>query len=112
MYDFHYNLIKENFDAKLVFTDTNSLNYEIKFLMKSFWNTKISLNLVNINQKFFDSTNKNVIGKMKNEYKGMANSEFIGLKSKMYSILFYSFTLISAKTICSTKKVTRQKKWK
>ena len=45
---------------------------------------------------------------MKNEYKGMANSEFIGLKSKMYSILFY-FTLISAKTICSTKKITRQK---
>ena len=25
MYDFHYNFIKKNFDAKLLFTDTDSL---------------------------------------------------------------------------------------
>ena len=30
IYDFHYNLIKKNFDAKLLFTDTYSLTYEIK----------------------------------------------------------------------------------
>ena len=30
MYDFHYNFIKKNFDAELLFTDTNSLTYEIK----------------------------------------------------------------------------------
>ena len=28
MYDFHYNFIKKNFDAELLFTDTGSLNYE------------------------------------------------------------------------------------
>ena len=30
MYDFHYKFIKKNFDAKLLFTNTNSLTYEIK----------------------------------------------------------------------------------
>ena len=30
MYDFHYNFIKKNFDAELLFTDTASLTYEIK----------------------------------------------------------------------------------
>ena len=30
MYDFHYNFIKKNFDAELLFTHTDSLTYEIK----------------------------------------------------------------------------------
>ena len=29
MYDFHYNFIKKHFDAELLFTDTDSLTYEI-----------------------------------------------------------------------------------
>ena len=38
MYDFHCNFIKKHFDAELLFTDTNSLTYEInqKMFMKNF----------------------------------------------------------------------------
>ena len=37
-------------------------------------------------QSFFDETNKNVIGKMKDEFGGVTVDEFFGLKSKMYSM--------------------------
>ena len=30
MYDFHYNFIKKRFDAELLFTDTESLTYQMK----------------------------------------------------------------------------------
>ena len=36
--------------------------------------------------EFFDDTNKKVIGKMKDECSGVFIDQFIGLKSKMYSI--------------------------
>ena len=35
--------------------------------------------------KFFDETNKKVIGKMKDVSEGKIINEFVGLKSKMYS---------------------------
>ena len=38
---------------------------------------------------FFDVTNKKVIGKMKDEFEGKIVDEFVGLKSKMYSIKNY-----------------------
>ena len=36
--------------------------------------------------KFFDETNKKVIGKMKDEFGGVIVDKFVWLKSKMYSM--------------------------
>ena len=36
--------------------------------------------------KFFDETNKKVIGKIKDEFGEVIVTEFVGLKSKMYSM--------------------------
>ena len=54
MYDFHYNFIKKHVDANLLFTDTNSLTYEIKSkddVYEEFFKHKTSIK-VNINQNF------------------------------------------------------------
>ena len=40
-----------------------------------------------LNSKFFEPVNKKLIGKMKDEFKEKIISEFVGLKSKMYSLI-------------------------
>ena len=91
MYDFHYNFIKKNFDAELLFTDTDSLTYEIKSenVYVEFFKRKDLFDFSNYpkDSKFFYETNKKVIGKMKDEFGGgVIVIEFVGLKSKMYSV--------------------------
>ena len=90
MHDFHHNFIKKNFNAELLFTDTDSLTYEIKSenAYEEFFKWKDLFDFSNYSKdsKFFDDTNKKVIGKMKDEYGGVIIDEFVGLKSKMYSI--------------------------
>ena len=91
MYEFHYKYIKNKFDAKLLFTDTDSLVYEIKTedVYEDFYLDKDLFDFSDypLNPKFFDPVNKKVIGKMKNEFKGKIISEFAGLKSKIYSLI-------------------------
>ena len=64
--------------------------YEIKSesIYEEFFKWKGLLDFSNYSKdlKFFDDTNKTVIGKMKDEYGGLIINQFIGLKSKMYSI--------------------------
>ena len=90
MCDFHYNFIKNNFDAELLFTDTDSRTYEIKSenIYEQFFKPKDLFDFSNYSKdsRFFDRTNKKVIGKMKDEFDEIIASEFGGLKSKMYSI--------------------------
>src|SRR5688572_4538852 len=94
MYDHHYNYIKQKYGdrAKLLFTDTDSLAYEIK--TEDFY--------VDIAPDFrsrFDTSdypkdhpsgiehgvNKKVIGMFKDEAAGKQIEEFVGLRSKLYS---------------------------
>ena len=56
--------------------------------MKNFLSGKICFDFSNYSKdsKFFNETNKKVIGKMRDESEGKIIDEFVGLKSKMYSM--------------------------
>ena len=90
MYDFHYNFIKKKFDTKLLFTDIGSLTYEIKSenVYENFFKHKRLFDFSNYTKdsKLFNETNKKVFGKMKGEFGGVIVDEFVGLRSKIYSI--------------------------
>ena len=92
MYQFHYDYVLKTFNGvKLLFTDTDSLVYEIKdgnvydqcFKDKHLFDfSGYPKDLV-----YYDSLNKKVLGKMKDELNGVKIVEFVGLKSKMYSLI-------------------------
>ena len=90
MYDFHYNFIKKSFDAELLITDTDSLTYKIKsenVYGKSFkWKDLLDFSNYSKDSKVINETNKKVIGKSKDEFGGNVITEFVGLKSKIYSM--------------------------
>ena len=94
MYDFHYNYVKPKYsdNARLLFTDTDSLMYEIK--TDDFYKD-ISGDVEN---KFDTSNypfnhpsgipngfNKKVLGMFKDEVGGKIIDEFVGLRAKLYS---------------------------
>ena len=93
MYDFHYNYIKQKYGdkAKLLFTDTDSLTYEIEAedVYQDFWNDKDKFDNSDYpeDSMYFSKENKKVIGKFKDEAAGMPIKEFVGLRSKMYSYI-------------------------
>ena len=90
MHDFHYNFIKKHFDAELLFNNTDSLTYEIKLkdVYEEFFKHKHLFDSSNYveDSKFFDPTKKNVMVKMKDESEEKIIGEFVGLKSKIYSM--------------------------
>jgi hypothetical protein len=94
MYDFHYNTIKKEYrdKARLLFTDTDSLMYEIKTddVYEDFkrigeeedcWDNSDYPK----DNPYYSDHNKKVIGKFKDEAAGVPIVEFVGLRSKMYS---------------------------
>ena len=92
MYAFHYDFMKKIFNHfKLLFTDTDSLCYEIcnENPYEKFYEHREYLDLSNYSKKskYFCNNNKKVLGKIKDGYGANVIKEFIGLRSKMYSIL-------------------------
>ena len=82
--------LKKNFDAQLLFTDTDSLAYEIKSedVYEEFFKYKDLFDFSNYSKdsRFFDSTNQKVMDKMRDEFGGVIIDEFVELKTRMYSI--------------------------
>ena len=94
MYDFHYNYIKPKYDnrAKLLFTDTDSLAYEIEtedFYRDISSDVKSKFDTSNYPKNhpsgILTGVNKKVIGMFKDEAAGKQIAEFVGLRAKLYS---------------------------
>ena len=73
MYQFHYEYVKTKLDANLLFIDTDSLVYEIKekdVYEKSFQDKHLfDFGEYPVDSKCYDSSNKKLFGKMKDECK-------------------------------------------
>ncbi len=94
MYQFHYEYMKPKYgcSAKLLFTDTDSLCYEIK-TDDIYQDMLQNVDLFDTSEyaqdhSLYSLTNKKVLGKMKDETHGIPIQEFVGLRPKMYSILY------------------------
>ena len=91
MYDFHCNYLKKKYNnrARLLFTDTDSLTYETEAedVYKDFWNNKDMFDNSDYPESspYHCNVNKKIVGKFKDEACRIRITEFIGLKSKMYS---------------------------
>ena len=78
-------------NAKLLFTDTNSLVEEMEAdkIDEDFYENKnlLDFSVYPQDSKSFDFVSKNVIGKMKDVFKGTLISEFVESNSKMYFLI-------------------------
>ena len=91
MYKFYYDYMLKTFNARLLFADTDSLVYETKdknVYEQCFKDKKLfDFSGYSKDSVYYDSSNKKTLGKMKDEFDGVKIIEFIGLKSKMYSLI-------------------------
>ncbi|KAK3730598.1 hypothetical protein QZH41_006676 [Actinostola sp. cb2023] len=94
MYNFHFKYMvpKYGTQSKLLFTDTDSLCYDVKTddLYRDFHQDLdyFDTSEYPTDHFLYCARNKKVLGKMKDETHGIPIQEFIGLRPKMYSILF------------------------
>ena len=93
MYDFWYNYIKKKYknSAQLQMTDTDSVLFSCE-TGDIYEDMKASMDYFDTSDypkehALHSDINKKVLGKMKDETNGKPISEFVGLRSKMYSFL-------------------------
>ena len=91
MYELYYSYINNKYgnNLRLLFTETDSLMYEVKTkdVHQDFSMDKKMFHFSNYsdNKKYYDESNKLVVDKMKDETSGVTIKDFFGLKLKMYS---------------------------
>ena len=98
IYDFHYNYIKQKYGdkAKLLFTDTDSLMYEIEtedFYKDISGDVKDRFDTSEYKDNYPSGIptgcNKKVIGMFKDQVAGRCIEEFVGLWAKLYSFKMF-----------------------
>jgi len=92
MYNFHYNTMKPKYgeNIELLMTDTDSFVYKVKtedFYKDMYENSEdFDMSEYSKDNKFYDESNKKVLGKFKNETPNGTITDFIGVRSKCYTI--------------------------
>ena len=80
MYQFH-DYVLQKFDAKLLFKDTDSFVYKIKYGndYDQRFNNKLmfGFDVYPINYVYYDISNKKILGKMKDELNGVKIVDFV-----------------------------------
>ena len=102
MYQFHYDYVLKTFDnVKLLFTDTDSLVYEIRGVnvYEQCFKDKELFDFSGYSRDsiYYCDSNKSRLGKMKDEFNRNKIDEFVGLKSKMYSLISANWEVNKAK---------------
>ena len=81
MYSFHYNFMIRKFNTRLLFTDIDSLCYELyeKNPYKKMYKVLFDLSNFHASSKYYRINNKKVVGEMKDEYGGKSFVKAVGL---------------------------------
>ena len=106
IFSFHYKVMKNAFDCQLIYSDTDSLLYEINHVdlykeLAENANLRKNFDFSNYpqNHPLYHIGNKMVTLLFKDEMAGKILEEFVGLKPIMYSIKYGDYQKLSSKGV-------------